>query len=452
MSDAADAQLNALDFAAVGERIYALANELYPICRSITGNGVRTSLALMRKLVEIAVHEVPTGTQVLDWTIPKEWNIRAAHIKNASGEAIVDFADSSLHVQSYSVPIACTMPLAELRKHLHTLPDQPNLIPYRTSYWSNTWGFCLTHHQATALPDGEYEVLIDSTLEDGALTYGEYLHPGITEDEFLFTAHICHPSLANDNCSGLALLTLLAQHLSGLRTRLSYRFLFSPGTIGPITWLARNDASVARIKYGLVVAGVGDAGGPTYKKSRRGDSAVDRAMVHVLRHAFDAPKVIEFEPYGYDERQFCSPGFDLPVGLLQRSQFGTFPQYHTSGDNPNFIAPEHLAESLRAIWRVIEIAENDFTPLNLLPKGEPQLGRRGLYATTGGNKDGPGRAMAYLWVLNQADGSKTLLDIAERAGLPFHVLLEAARTLKNAGLVIEAPSASANDRPQVEKA
>src|SRR5262249_24991799 len=263
--------------------------------RSITGDGVRASLELMRRHAKIVVHEVPTGTEVFDWTVPKEWNIRAAHIKNARGEVIVDFANSNLHVQGYSVPIFRTMPLAELRHSLHTLPDQPNLIPYRTSYWSEAWGFCLTHNQAASLPDGDYEVLIDSTLHDGSLTYGEYLHPGIGDDEFLLTTHICHPSLANDNCSGLALLAVLAQHLSGLRTRLSYRFLFSPGTIGPITWLARNEGNLRRIKQGLVVAGVGDAGGPTYKKSRRGDTAVDRAAEHVLRHAFNESEVIDFE-------------------------------------------------------------------------------------------------------------------------------------------------------------
>ena len=446
MRYATDAGLKEPDFAAVGERIYALAKELYPICRSITGDGVRASLGVLRQHIPIEVHEVPTGTQVLDWTIPKEWNIRAAHIKNARGETIVDFADSNLHVQSYSVPVARTMPLAELRKHLHTLPDQPDLIPYRTSYWSETWGFCLPHEQAAALPDGDYDVLIDSTLQDGSLSYGEYLHRGETEDEFLLTAHICHPSLANDNCSGLALLTLLARQFDGIRTRLSYRFLFSPGTIGPITWLAHNEARVDRIKYGLVVAGVGDGGGPTYKKSRRGDSAIDFAMAHVIGDSGDAAKVIGFEPYGYDERQFCSPGFNLPVGLLQRSRFGTFPEYHTSADNLDFIAPRHLAESLRIIWRAIEIAENNFIPLNLFPKGEPQLGRRGLYSSTGGAKDGPARAMAYLWVLNQADGSKSLLDIAESAGLPFHVLLNAARALQKAELIADTAAGGSQSR------
>jgi aminopeptidase-like protein len=433
-----DRELRDPEFATMGERIYALAAEIYPICRSITGNGVRATLDLMRRHVDLDVHEVPTRTKVFDWTIPKEWNIRAAHIRDARGNTIVDFANSNLHVQSYSIPVRKTLPLAELKKHLFSLPDQPNLIPYRTTYWAENWGFCLPHAQLAALPEGDYEVLIDATLADGAMTYGEYLHRGASEEEFLLTAHICHPSLANDNCSGLALLTLLAEHMKGIRTRLSYRFLFSPGTIGPIAWLARNEAHVGKIKHGLVVAGVGDGGGPTYKKSRRGTCAIDRAMAHVLKHGFPQAEVIDFEPYGYDERQFCSPGFDLPVGLLQRSRFGTFPQYHTSADNLAFIAPQYLAKSLEAIWRVIEIAETDCSPVNLSSKGEPQLGRRGLYSATGGDKDGPARAMAMLWVLNQADGSKSLLDIAERAGLPFHAIRVATRALASVGLLAQA--------------
>jgi aminopeptidase-like protein len=447
MQDCLERALPEPDFAAAGRRIHALAAELFPICRSITGNGVRETLRLMRRDAALAVHEVATGTRVFDWTIPKEWNIRAAHIKDPAGATVVDFAHSNLHVQGYSVPVRARMPLAELEKHLHSLPEQPDLIPYRTSYWKETWGFCLTHRQRSTLPEGEYEVLIDSQIVNGSLTYGEYLHRGETEDEFLLTAHVCHPSLANDNCSGLALLTELARLLASRRTRLSYRFLFSPGTIGPLTWLARNEAGVGRIKHGLVVAGVGDGGGPTYKKSRRGDAAVDRAAAHILQHAFAAPQVIDFEPYGYDERQFCSPGFDLPVGLLQRSRFGTFPQYHTNADNLDFIAPQHLAESLEAIWRVIEIAESDFTPLNLSPKGEPQLGRRGLYATTGGDKEGAARAMAYLWVLNLADGSRTLLDIAERARMPFRTVLAAARALSTVGLIADAGGGQSNEPP-----
>ena len=430
------------DFTEAGERAYALAAKLYPICRSITGDGVRETLQLMRRHIDLEVREVPTGTKIFDWTIPKEWNIRAAHIKDARGKTIVDFANSNLHVMSYSVPVRTTMALAELRQHLYSLPDQPDLIPYRTSYWAERWGFCLPHRVAAALPEGEYEVLIDSTLADGSMTYGEYLHPGQSADEFLLTAHICHPSLANDNCSGLALLTILGQYLARLPTRLSYRFLFSPGTIGPIAWLAaQRGATPAASSTGWWWRVSAMAVDPPTRRAAGAIVPIDRAMAHVLGHAFPSPKVIDFEPYGYDERQFCSPGFDLPVGLLQRSKFGTFPQYHTSADNLDFIAPQHLAESLQAIWRAIEIAECNYTPLNLSPKGEPQLGRRGLYASTGGDKDGAARAMAMLWVLNQADGSKTLLDIAERAGLPFRVIRTAAHALTEAGLLGAAPSA-----------
>jgi aminopeptidase-like protein len=448
MQDRPDLELSEPDFAATGRRMYALASELFPICRSLTGDGVRATLEVMRSRVDFQVNEVPTGTRVFDWTIPKEWNVRAAHIKDARGNTIVDFRHSSLHVVGYSVPVRTTLPLAELRKHLHTLPDQPDLIPYRTAYWAETWGLCLPHRLAESLPEGNYEVLIDATLADGAMTYGEHLHRGESTDEFLLTTHICHPGLANDNCSGLALLTELARLLASRRTRLSYRFLVSPGTLGPIAWLARNEAGVGRIAHGLVVAGVGDGGGPTYKKSRRGDAFIDRAAAHVLAHGPAASQVIDFEPYGYDERQFCSPGFDLPVGLFQRSRFGTYPEYHTSADNLDFIRAENLAQSLRAIWRIIDIAENDYVPLNLSPKGEPQLGRRGLYARTGGDKDAPARAMAYLWVLNQADGSKSLLDIAERARLPFHTILEAARALTNAGLLAPARATNAQGRVQ----
>ena len=331
---------------------------------------------------------MPTGTEVFDWTIPREWNIRDAYIKNDKGERIVDFSKSNLHVMSYSAPVNARMPLGELKKHIYTLPDQPDLIPYRTSYYAENWAFCMSHRQYESLPDATYEVVIDSSLTDGHLTYGEYFHKGETDDEFLLSAHVCHPSLANDNCSGIALLTHLAQQISRRRTRYSYRFLFAPGTIGAIAWLARNESRVSRIKHGLVVSMVGDGGGPTYKKSRRGNAQIDRAMTHVLRHSGLSPKVLDFYPYGYDERQYCSPGFNLPVGLFQRSQFGTIPQYHTSADNLDFIRPEHLRESYRLIATAIDVIEKDGTYRNTVPKCEPQLGKRGLYGAIGG---APGR-------------------------------------------------------------
>jgi aminopeptidase-like protein len=406
----------------LGEEIYAIAAEIYPICRSITGNGVRETLRRLARHCTIEVHEVPTGTQVFDWTVPREWNIRDAYIKDARGHKIVDFALSNLHVMSYSVPVRGRFSLNELRKHLTTLPDQPDLIPYRTSYYAENWGFCLPHRQLLSLRDEIYEVVIDSTLEDGFLTYGEYLHKGESEDEFLFSAHICHPSLANDNCSGLALLTYLAKQLKDVKTKYSYRFLFAPGTIGAIAWLARNEDKVQRVKHGLILSMVGDGGGPTYKKSRKGDARIDRAVAHILHHSGLNATIQDFSPYGYDERQYCSPAFNLPVGLFQRSKFGSIPQYHTSSDNLDFIKPQYLGQSYRLITLVLEVVENDAVFLNTLPKCEPQLGKRGLYDAIGGHKDVGDRRMAMLWVLNLSDGAHSLLDIAEKADLPFSLI------------------------------
>ena len=426
------------DSAAIGDEIYALAAELYPICRSITGDGVRRTLRILGREIGLRISEVATGTPVFDWTVPREWSIRDAYIKNEAGERVVDFREHSLHVLNYSVPVRLRLRLADLKPHIHTLPDQPDLIPYRTSYYAEAWGFCMAHNRLAALPDGVYEAVIDATLTDGHLTYGEYLHRGETEDEFLLSAHICHPSLANDNCSGLALLTLLAKSMRGMRTRLSYRFIFAPGTIGAITWLARNEAHVGRIRHGLTVSCVGDGGGPTYKKSRRGNAFIDRAMTHVLRHAAPSPNIIDFFPYGYDERQYCSPGFNLPVGMFERSQFGTFPEYHTSADDLDFIRPEHLAASFGMIAAAIDIAENDRRTLNLSPKCEPQLGRRGLYGALGGDKDAAAKNMAMLWVLNLSDGEHSLLEIAERAGLPFAIVHATAALLEEHGLLAPA--------------
>jgi aminopeptidase-like protein len=422
----------------IGEEILSFAAEIYPICRSITGNGVRETLRAIGAHVPLEIHEVPTGTAVFDWVIPQEWNIRGAYIKNERGEKIVDFSQSNLHVMSYSVPVRQHLSLTELKPHVYTLPDQPDLIPYRTSYYAENWAFCMPHRLLESLRDETYEVVIDSHLADGHLTYGEYLHRGKTEEEFLLSAHVCHPSLANDNCSGVALLTQLAKHMEGMQTRYSYRFLFAPGTIGAITWLARNEQRSQRIKHGLVVSMVGDGGGPTYKKSRRGDARIDRAMTQTLRHSGLAPSIFDFSPYGYDERQYCSPGFNLPVGLFQRSKFGEIPQYHTSADNLDFIAPSHLAVSYRLIAEAIDVIENDTIYRNTMPKCEPQLGRRGLYGTIGGDKDAAAANMAMLWILNLSDGMHSLLDIAERADLPFAVIQRTAQELQNNGLLTTA--------------
>jgi aminopeptidase-like protein len=419
----------------LGHEIFKLAAEIFPICRSITGDGVRKTLQILGRHIPLSVHEVPTGTQVFDWNIPREWNIKDAYIKSERGERIIDFKKSNLHVLNYSTPVQATLPLEELKAHIFTSPEQPDIIPYRTSYYVERWGFCMSQNQLDALPPGNYEAVIDSSLTDGSLTYAEHVHLGESQDEVLLSAHVCHPSLANDNCSGLALLTRLAQELSTRRTRLTYRFVFAPGTIGAITWLARNESTAHRIKHGLVVSCVGDGGGPTYKKSRRGNSLIDRAVTHVLHHNFPSAAIQEFNPYGYDERQYCSPGFNLPVGLFQRSQYSTFPEYHTSADNLNLIKPHHLAKSYHLIISAIDVLENDRFMLGTNPKCEPALGRRGLYATIGGDKEAPARTMAMLWVLNFSDGQNSLLDIAQRSNLRFSVVKEAALQLERAGLL-----------------
>jgi aminopeptidase-like protein len=411
--------------------------EAYPICRSITGDGVRRTLRMIQERIPLEIREVPTGTQVFDWTVPKEWSIHDAWIKDPSGNKVVDFQDCNLHVLSYSVPVHEKLPLAELKKHLFTLPDKPDLIPYRTSYYKEAWGFCLRHRTLEELPDGEYEVLIDSTLADGALTYGECLLPGDSEREVLLSTHVCHPSLCNDNLSGIAVMTELARALQARpRRRYSYRFLFIPGTIGSITWLALNDV---KIDHGLVAANLGDPGRFHYKKSRRGNAEIDRAVLAVLQASGEPFGVEEFVPFGYDERQYCSPGFNLAVGSLTRTPYGRYPEYHTSADNLDFINPEALEGSLRTYLAVIDVLEGNRRYLNLNPKCEPQLGRRGLYRTIGGDESGRARELALLWVLNFSDGEHSLLDVAERSGMSFAAIQEAADALLEVGLLEEAP-------------
>jgi len=441
--------MDAVDLEAAGRAMHALAGRLYPILRSITGDGVRQTLEILRETVPIEVREVPSGTPVLDWTVPPEWRVREAWIKGPDGETVVDVRDHTLHLLSYSAPVHRTMPLSALREHLFTLPDQPDRIPYRTSYYAERWGFCLRHRTLEALPEGDYEVLVDAELDPGgSLTYGELVIPGESDREVLVSTHVCHPSLANDNLSGLAVTTFLARRLldltqeggaDGGRLRHTVRFLWIPGTIGSITWLARNEAAARRVVAGLVAANLGDAGGFHYKRSRRGEAAIDRAVEHLLAAhaaATGEPVAIEdFVPFGYDERQYCSPGFDLPVGSLTRTPWGRYPEYHTSGDDLSFIRPERLAGSLALYARVLALLEADRAYRNLNPKGEPQLGRRGLYASIGGGTAGKERQLALLWVLNLSDGEHTLLDVAERSGLAFVRVREAAEALLAADLL-----------------
>jgi aminopeptidase-like protein len=415
----------------IGTQMHSLIKRLYPICRSITGNGVRETLAILREQIPLEVYEVPTGTQVFDWTVPREWNIRDAWIKNAAGDRLVDFQKLNLHVVSYSTPVQRRMKFAELRDHLFTVPDHADWVPYRTSYYKETWGFCLSANTlAQFRHEEEYEVCIDASLTNGHLTFGELLIPGEEAKEVLISCHTCHPSLANDNLSGIALAVELARHLAEApNRRYSYRFLFIPGTIGSITWLARNEDVIGRVSHGLVLTCVGDAGAITYKRSRRGDTEIDRAFIHVLKYSGDPHKVIDFFPYGYDERQYCSPGFNMPVGCLMRSQHGQFPEYHTSADNLEFVRAEALADSFVKCCTVIDVLEHNRTYINQNPKCEPNLGKRGLYKGLGSGEEGRQLELALLWVLNLSDGAHTLLEIAERASLPFAVIKGAAAAL-----------------------
>lgn len=418
----------------LGEEMHSLVTELYPVCRSITGDGFRSSIQRLSEIIPIEMHDVPTGTRVFDWSVPREWNIRDAWIANSAGERVVDFRKHTLHVVNYSVPVNARLSLDELKPHLFSLPDHPDWIPYRTSYYTENWGFCLTQRQLEALPAGDYDVCIDSTLDSGNLTWGELFIPGSTDDEVLLSCHSCHPSLANDNLAGMAVAAQLAKRLATRRHRYGYRFLFIPGTIGSITWLAFNQSHVGRIKYGLVLSCLGDPGAPTYKRSRRGDSTIDRAAAHVLRKNKKA--VIDFVPYGYDERQYCSPAFNLAVGCLTRTPNGKYPEYHSSADNTDFVRPECLLDSLVTCEAILAAAEGDRRYRNLNPHCEPQLGRRGLYDGVAGKHELPDFELALLWVLNQSDGCHGLLEIAERSGIDFHVIDAAARALEKSGLLM----------------
>ncbi|MFO0697760.1 MAG: DUF4910 domain-containing protein [Nitrospira sp.] len=417
--------------------LVSLIKELYPICRSITGEGVRETLRIIKARIPLEMREVPSGTKVLDWTVPLEWNVSEAYVMNRRGERVIDFQSHNLHLMSYSVPVRKKMTLEELRPHLFSLPDHPEWIPYRTSYYRENWGFCIRHTDFERLPDDEYDVVIDSTLQIGSLTYGECYLPGESCDEVLVSCHVCHPSLCNDNLSGIAVAVKLAETIGARSRRYSYRFLFIPGTIGSITWLAQNEQVVSRIQHGLVLTGVGDKGSVTYKKSRQGHAEIDRAMAHVLRHSEELHTIIDFFPYGYDERQYCSPGFNLPVGCFMRTPHGQYPEYHSSADDLSLIHSESLARSYVHCLKVFELLEGNRVYVNQNPRGEPQLGRRGLYRAVAGQQENQSRELALLWVLNMSDGRHALLDIADRAGLPFGQIQSAAEALVEVGLLKE---------------
>jgi len=423
-----------------GRAMHAFITQLFPLQRSITGPGVRETLRRIGDLVPLQVHEVPSGTTVLDWTVPREWRIRAAHVEDEHGRKVVDLTDSNLHIEAYSRPIDMQMPWSQLRERVHTLPDRPHWIPYRTSYYDESWGICMTHEQYEVLeaePDREYRVRIDSELIDGSLTYGEAVLPGETDEEILVWTHVCHPSLANDNLSGIAVATWLARAVAQRDRRHTFRFVFAPATIGAITWLERNRDRLSTIRHGLVLSSLGDEASLNYKRSRRGNATVDRAAVHVLKHIPSPGDDRAFEPFGYDERQFCSPGFNLPLGCLMRSINGTYPEYHTSADDLDFVRPASLAESLSAVVEIVEVLEGNDRYLNSRPHGEPRLGPHGLYEQFEHGRERDAMQRAVLWTLNLSDGDLALLDIAERAEMPFAVVRAAADELLAKGLLVK---------------
>jgi aminopeptidase-like protein len=423
-----------LDLDEIGAEMYELIRALYPLCRSITGEGLRETLRTIDRVAALDIREVPSGTRAFDWIVPKEWNIKAAYIDDLQGRRLIDFKNSNLHAMGYSTPVRKRVLRGELLAHIHSDSAHPDWIPYRNSYYKENWGFCVSQKQLATLTDDKYDVCIDSTLENGSLSYGEIYLAGESPREVLISTHACHPSLCNDNLSGIAVAAMLAKHLRTIRTRYSYRFLFVPCTIGPITWLSRNEEAVSRIDHGLILACLGDSGGMTYVRSRRDTAEIDRVMRHVLEHSGQAYQIRPFAPYGYDQRQYCSPGFDLPMGCLMRTPNGEYPEYHTSADNLELMKPESLADSFAKILSALCVLEDNKRYIAQVQYGEPHLGRRGLYD----------KAQEYglFWLLNYSDGKHSVFDIAEKSGVPFAKLAAGVKLLEAVGLLSEIDVAS----------
>lgn len=430
-----------LDFVSIGQEIYQLCAELFPICRSLTGDGVRQTLrVIQRHLPQLAIHEAASGTKCFDWTVPNEWNIRDAYIVAPNGEKIVDFKKSNLHVVGYSVPVDREIGLDELQQHLHSLPELPKAIPYITSYYRPQWGFCLTHELRQKLKPGMYKVKIDSTLAPGTLTYADLLIPATEESkgEILLSTYMCHPSLGNNELSGPTVTTFLAKHLSRLERRhYSYRIVFVPETIGSILYISRNlDWLKKSVMAGFQITCVGDDRCYSYLPSRNGDTLADRIAKHVLKHT--DPKYIpySFLDRGSDERQYCAPGIDLPVATVMRSKYGVYPEYHTSLDDLNFITPSGLAGGFRALFRCLMALEwaRTYKSENLC---EPQMGKRGLYSSLGTRSIDDAVKMR-MDLLAYCDGTRDLVQVADVLGTPIWELAPFANELLSHGLIAEA--------------
>ena len=417
--------------------LMGLAAELYPIHRSQTGDGVRDTLARIGSYIPIDVHEVPTGTEVFDWVIPKEWNIASARITGPDGRIVADSDELNLHVVSNSVPVDITMSLEELRPHLHSVPEMPDAIPYRSSFFEETWGFCLADRTLQSLEEGDYHVRIDASLDTGSLTYGECFVPGASNSEILLSTHTCHPSLGNDNVSGLVVATAVGAAIASRPDRrVGVRILFAPGTIGSITWMAHNQDRMDDIVAGMTLNCLGDRAPIQYKKTVFGDRLTDKVAELIV--GTRGGDLIDFYPFGYDERQYNAPGFRLPMGSLMRSQHGAYAEYHTSADDLSYIDGDQLAASVETVLEFVDTIESNATFINLQPHGEPQLGRRGLYGSVGRAPVPEQATYTLFWVLNLSDGDHDLIDIALRSGMDLPIIVHAASELEAVGLLEKA--------------
>lgn len=414
--------------------MYDLVAQLFPICRSITGNGVRQTLEIIKGHIPLETHEVPTGTQAFDWTVPREWNIRDAYVLDPGGQKVIDFQKNNLHVVGYSTPVDRTVTLAELQEHLHSLPERLDAIPYVTSYYEERWGFCLADIQRNMMSEGEYRVVIDSELKEGHLTYGELVIPGSSSQEVFLSTYVCHPSMANNELSGPAVTTWLAKWIAGAPRRYTYRLVFIPETIGSLVYLSRNLEHLREhVIAGFNITCVGDDRAYSFLPTRNGGTLADRVALNVLQGAHPDFKASSFLERGSDERQYCSPGVDLPVVSVMRSKYGCYPEYHTSLDNLELVSPQGLQGAFDVLSDCIEVIEkNSIYQTTCL--GEPQLGRRGLYPTLS-TRTSYSSVRTIMDVLAYADGSNDLLDISERIGVPVLNLLPVVDKLVEAGLL-----------------